>query len=85
MTILKIKKQKVWVVMLLQQYVITNIKIYFWILNVWDIQWIEFKVNTTEYKLMQPTKFDCLVLMTKYTSKAMDMMDYLLVTRVITI
>ena len=40
-----IKKQKAWIKMLLQQLVIMNIKKYCWIINVWDIQRIKFKIK----------------------------------------
>ena len=46
MIIVNIKKEKVWLEMLLQQYIITNIKMFCWTRrNAWDIRWIEFKVN----------------------------------------
>ena len=41
---------------------------YYWIINVCDIQWIEFKAKIKDYKLMKLTKFYSLVLMTKYIS-----------------
>ena len=47
----------------------------FRIITVWDIQWIELKVKTIEKELMESTKFHCLVLMTKYILKIMDLMD----------
>ena len=34
---------------------------------------MEFKVNAIEQEHMKSTKFNCLVLMTKHISKAMDM------------
>ena len=42
------KKAKVWKGMLLQQWVMINIKMYCWIINVWDIQLIESKVRIIE-------------------------------------
>ena len=42
------KKAKVWNGMLLQQWVMINIKMYCWIINVWDIQLIESKVRIIE-------------------------------------
>ena len=42
----------------------------------------EFKVSTRQQDLMKSTKFHCLVLIMKYTSKTMDTMDQLLVIRV---
>ena len=49
--------------------VIINRKIFCWIRNIWDIQWIGFKVKIIEYELMKLTRFLCLALMIKYTSK----------------
>ena len=43
--LVSIRRQKVWIEMLQQQYVITNINMFCWITNVWDIQWIGFKVK----------------------------------------
>ena len=43
-----------------------NIKMFCWMKNVWDIQWIGFKFP--EHELMKSTKFLCLVLMIKYIS-----------------
>ena len=45
-TIVNSKKEKVWIEMLLQQQVIMSVTMYCWIIHVWDIQWIEFKVKT---------------------------------------
>ena len=47
----------------------------FWIINVWKVQWIEFKIKIIEQKLMKSVKFHCLVLMTKYIFKTMDMTE----------
>ena len=43
--------------------------------NVWDIQWIEFKVKIIKQELMKSTRILCLALMIKYVSKTMDKMD----------
>ena len=37
--------------------------------------YIEFEVNTIEWEHMKSRKYNCLVLMTKYISRTMDMMD----------
>ena len=37
--------------MLLQQYFIMNIKMFWWIKNVWFIRWIEFKVKNIDRNL----------------------------------
>ena len=42
------KKAKVWKGMLLQYWVMINIKMYCWTINVWDIQLIESKVRIIE-------------------------------------
>ena len=69
----KHKKANLWIEMLLQ--VITNIKMYCWTINVWDTQWVEFKVKTIEQKHLKSKKFHCLGLITKCLSKTVDMMD----------
>ena len=46
-----------------------------WVKNVLPTQWIEFEVATIEYGHMQSTKFNCLVLMSRHISQAMDMME----------
>ena len=48
---------------------------YCWIIHVQDTQWIRLKVKTIKKKHMKSAKFNCLILMTKYVSKAMDMTD----------
>ena len=40
------------------------------------------RIRSKEQKLMKSTKFHCLVLMTKYVFKTMDMMDQLLGIRI---
>ena len=49
-----------WIEMLLQ--VITNIKIYWWIINVWDTQWVDLKkkhwIETYEIKSVSLSWFD---------------------------
>ena len=42
------KKKRVWIKLLLQQKFIINTKIFYWIINVWNIRWIESKVKITE-------------------------------------
>ena len=42
------KTQNVWIQMLLQQYVIIKIKMFCWIINISDTEWIELKVKTIE-------------------------------------
>ena len=59
-----------------------NIKMYYYRINFWDIQWLEFKVKIIEEDLLKSTKFHCLSLMTNYILKVMDMVDYVLVIRV---
>ena len=50
---------------------------YSWIINVWGIQWnaSKFKVDAIELEFKKSTKFYCFVLMTKYISKTMGIMD----------
>ena len=48
---------------------------YCWIINVWDVQWIEFKVKVMEYEHTKSTKFHCLVLIKKYIFKTTEMTD----------
>ena len=50
MIVVSIKKERIWIKILLQQYVIINTKIICWIINVWDIWWIESKVEIIEYE-----------------------------------
>ena len=40
-----------------------------WIRNVWDIQWIGFKVKIIKKEPMKYTRFLCLALIIKYTPK----------------
>ena len=69
--IVSIKKKKAWIEMLLQQY----------FSYIYDTQWIEFKVKTMESESLKLPNIECLLLMTKYIFKTMDMMVYPLVTR----
>ena len=69
------KKSKVVMKMLLQQYVIMDINMYYWIINVEDPHWIVFKVKTIVLEHTKSVKFHCLVLMTKYTLKTVDVID----------
>ena len=55
--------------------VVTNIKMFCWIKNIWDIQWIGFKVKIIKLKLFKSTKLLFLVLMIKHTSRTMDVID----------
>ena len=55
--------------------VITNIKTFCWIINLWDIWWIGFKVKIIQYELTKSTTFPCLAWMIKYAPKTMDLMD----------
>ena len=59
----------------IEEYIGLKEKMYCWVINAWDIQWIEFKVKTIEEKNMKSTRFHCLVLMTKYIFKTLDMID----------
>ena len=60
---------------------ISHIKMYCLMINISNIHLIECKIKTIKQKHMKSTKFYSLVLMTKYVSKTMDMMDQLLLTR----
>ena len=52
-----------------------NIKMFCWIRNTWEIQWIGFKVRIMKLELLKSTRFPCLALKIKYTSKKLDVMD----------
>ena len=36
-----------------------NTNMFYWIINVWDIQWIGSKVNTIKYEPTKSTKLAC--------------------------
>ena len=50
------------------------IRLFCWIINVSEVQWIELKVKAIELELMI-AKCYCHVLMTKYIPETMDMTD----------